>query len=284
MNILKRSHFFPLCTLLSGLPLLLLAPAQLSAQSRPPPPASVAPPPPPPKPPFHVRSYDGKQKCLDYGTPPPPPSSTMFSRGILRFQELISWAGISTGARESSPSVFLNDCTQAHSIVVEELQNGKHEVILHAGNRVIGIRRLPVNTVGAEPQSVTSPTSIAATPELPLELLNQTVAARRIDDVFALDGDSIILESSRPCVSTDATLCAPPPAQLVVQVQNARGANGSPLVVGPRNLADSEFWDFVATDIQARTQRVGLCGSRRTTIFGMQFVRHLLLKGSLAYL
>jgi hypothetical protein len=34
----------------------------------------------------------------------------------------------------------------------------------------------------------------------------------------------------------------------VVQVQNARGANGSPLVVGLRNLADSEFWDFFAID------------------------------------
>ena len=69
-----------------------------------------------------------------------------------------------------------------------------------------------------------------------------------MDDVFAFDGDSIILESSQPCITTDVSLCPPPPPQLVIQVENARGINGTPLVVGSRNLADSEFWDFVATN------------------------------------
>jgi hypothetical protein len=33
----------------------------------------------------------------------------------------------------------------------------------------------------------------------------------------------------------------------VAKVQNARGAVGSPVVLGPRQLNDDEFWDFVAT-------------------------------------
>jgi hypothetical protein len=34
----------------------------------------------------------------------------------------------------------------------------------------------------------------------------------------------------------------------VVHVQNARGTNGSPVVLGPRALENSEFWDFVALE------------------------------------
>jgi hypothetical protein len=34
----------------------------------------------------------------------------------------------------------------------------------------------------------------------------------------------------------------------VVQIQNARGADGSAVVVSARNLADNEFWNFIAAD------------------------------------
>ena len=52
------------------------------------------------------------------------------------------------------------------------------------------------------------------------------------NNFFTLDGDSIILSSNRT---------------LVVKVQNARGAVGSPVVLGERQLSDDEFWDFVPT-------------------------------------
>ncbi len=60
--------------------------------------------------------------------------------------------------------------------------------------------------------------------------------------IFALDGDSIILAADRT---------------RVVQVQNNRCENRTPLVLGPRNLADAEFWTFVATDRSNRKPTSG---------------------------
>src|SRR6516164_6414383 len=71
---------------------------------------------------FTVRNYGGK--CLDYSR----------SRNQL-----------------FSGAVFLNDCKLAHPIQVEEItNNNRHEVILHAGSRVLGIRR-PVGTLFEAP-------------------------------------------------------------------------------------------------------------------------------------
>jgi len=89
--------------------------------------------------------------------------------------------------------------------------------------------------------------------EYPLELqtYNSALSSTK-NQIFRLDGDSIIQEGGLPCLNTNSTApadaCPDPPPQFVVQVQNARGANWSPLVAGLRNLADSEFWDFNAID------------------------------------
>jgi hypothetical protein len=146
------------------------------------------------------------------------------------------------------PQIVLYDCNGGASqqIWVEEVDS-QHDVILHAGNSVIGIHNPLTNTLGG-----TSPA--AAAPVYTLELQGRanpnTIAA--LNQIFALDGDSIILARSRPCASNGSTLCPPPPLQLVLQTQNARGANWTPLVVGPRNLADNEFWDFTAVDGSGR--------------------------------
>jgi FG-GAP-like repeat len=160
---------------------------------------------------FSVRNYGGK--CLDYGA----------------------------ATRARSTTVFLNDCAAAHPIRVQEI-NDRHEVILHAGTSVIGIHNPPVATLGGPPPPPQT--------EFPLELQRYNpILATTANQIFSLDGDSIILASTRPCINTDGgAACDTPPPHLVIQVQNARGANGSPLVVGLRNLADSEFWDFNAID------------------------------------
>src|SRR5262249_18268905 len=62
------------------------------------------------------------------------------------------------------------------------------------------------------------------------------------NQVFALDGDSILLASNR---------------NLVAQALNNRGANGTPVGVAPRNLADAEFWDFAAVDGSGRDPTSG---------------------------
>lgn len=139
--------------------------------------------------------------------------------------------------RAGGTGLFLNDCALAHPIRVEEI-NDRHEVILHAGTQVIGVGSATGGIVGGP-----SPTEYA----LELQTYNPNPAFAG-NQIFALDGDSIILASSRPCANTDTILCPPPPPELVVQIQNAHGANRSPLVAGARHLADSEFWDFNSID------------------------------------
>jgi hypothetical protein len=177
---------------------------------------------------FSVRNYGGK--CLDYRPA---------QRGI-------------------ASAVFLNDCSAAHSVRVVEIPDRtdsqgnvfSHEVKLFAGKQVIGIHNPQVFSLGA------SSPPIPAT-EYALELQSQsggiTTLTNAANQIFRLDGDSIILEGISPCINTDSNLCpSPPRPQLVIQIKNARGANGSPLIVGLRNLADSEFWDFNAIDGSGR--------------------------------
>ncbi|MBV8809875.1 MAG: VCBS repeat-containing protein [Acidobacteriaceae bacterium] len=151
---------------------------------------------------FIVRSYQGTKKCLDYGGP---------------------WPG--TGA-----TVFLNDCGSSHPVRVEEI-NSRHEVVLHAGAQVIGFRVPVVTTTSAQAHATTGPYQLEL--ESPTDL-----NVNGVEQVFTLDGDSIILATPRHSGQPD----------LVAQVLNARGTNGTPIVVAPRNLADSEFWDFRATN------------------------------------
>ena len=164
---------------------------------------------PPPAPTFYVRSYLGK--CLDYG-----PSQT------------------------SGTQVFLSACNNSteQQVQVEEV-DARHNVILHAGNKVLGYRPpAPVATLGGGGSGTFSPVYA-------LELQNPAGTGSgsgskvlapsafggisSANQTFALDGDSIILAADH---------------SLVVQVQNARGANGSPLIVANRHVADAEFWDF----------------------------------------
>jgi hypothetical protein len=161
---------------------------------------------------YQIKSYQGQNRCLDY-TP-----------GI-------------TG----SP-IVINDCAQAHPISVEELSDGKHTVVLHAGTNLIGFsQRLTVSMNGASPAS--SPA--ATTTDIPLTLLESPVATAgevTNNEFFTLDGDSIILSSNR---------------NLVVKVQNSRGTAGSPIVLGERQLADNEFWDFLPTTGSASEPTTG---------------------------
>ncbi len=162
---------------------------------------------------FFIRNYAGK--CMDYGP----------------------------NTRSGVTAIFLNDCAVAHPIRVEEIKD-RHEVILHAGAQVIGVHHDTVSTIGAAPPP--PPTELAL--ELQAPANSTTTLSSPADQIFALDGDSIILASSRPCTNTGDTRCPPPPPQLVIQIQNARGTNGSALVAAVRNMADSEFWDFKAID------------------------------------
>jgi hypothetical protein len=200
---------------------------------------------------FYARSYGGK--CLTVGPP------------------IVAALG---GWR-----VFISDCngSAAQQIRVEELTDRPgHLVVLHVGPGVIGKKIPMVVTTGdvlnmqnsanpeelistgqadalpvgrdplpggptdpnpnpkptptATPSPTPTPTPAPAAPPFSLEVQTYTGSAGQI---FALDGDSIILTEDRT---------------LVVEVENNRGANGTPLVLGHRDLADSEFWTFSALD------------------------------------
>ncbi len=157
--------------------------------------------------PFHVRSYLGK--CLTYGA-------------LQATDPTLSQTG-------GSP-VYVQDCHGGsplphvgpveQDVVVAEFGD-RHEVRLRAGDKVIGIAT-----------SFLIAQAGLAIPETPLELQDE-VEDGNGGQVFALDGDSIILAADR---------------DLVVKVKNGRGANLTPLVLGRRDLDDSEFWTFVAVD------------------------------------
>jgi hypothetical protein len=133
-----------------------------------------------------------------------------------------NYSGKCLDVGEDSPveggPVFINDCNKSASqrvaiVEVDLNPNGKHEVLLFVGNnKVIGV------------------TGNALFSSIPLEIQDYTGS---VGQIFALDGDSIILAADR---------------NLVVEVQNGRGVNRTPLVVGYRDLNDAEFWTFTSSD------------------------------------
>jgi len=96
-----------------------------------------------------------------------------------------------------------------------------HAVILHAGTKCIGS---------------------SANPPIDGGILELEACSASSGQQFLLDGDSIMLAANR---------------RLAVQLQNAHGAKRTPLVLGPRNLSDTEFWDFTATDGTAKKLTTG---------------------------
>src|SRR5215468_4538896 len=179
---------------------------------------------------FTVRGYGGK--CLEYGPPRPFPHQALLGNPI-----------------------FISDCngSAAQQVRVEEVKNGqKHEVVLRMGNGVIGKNEIPVVVIqtgfsaqpgadSAAPASSAAANSTSAAGPIPLEVQSYTDPPGP-GQIFLLDGDSIILEAD---------------PNLVVEVQNNRGANGTPVVLGHRDLDDSEFWTFTNTDGSGRKPTSG---------------------------
>jgi hypothetical protein len=109
-------------------------------------------------------------------------------------------------------------------IVVQEI-NARHEVVFHAGQKVVGVHQPLVVTTGNAPfVNLIDPTLELQAPAQPTDLAFR-------NQVFALDGDSIILVSNR---------------SLVAQAKDNRSTNGTPVIMGARNLSYAEFWDFTA--------------------------------------
>lgn len=170
---------------------------------------------------FQVRDYGGK--CLDYGMSPPGHGGT----------------------------VFLNDCNSAHTILVEEI-NSNHQVLLHAGAQVIGIHNPNSRVTGSVPAAVTA-TTFSLELQPPFNSSAEAGASDPANQLFYLDGDSIILGSSMP----EPQLTPKPVLVVQVSYDDSRGWRFSHIVVAPRALADSEFWDFNATDRSGRDPTSG---------------------------
>ena len=175
------------------------------------------------KPPFVVRNYGGK--CMEFGAPSGPDDTL-----------------------GTSLPVFVADCDSRkvqQQIYIEELPGlPGHLVILRAGRRVLGKKMdsgpapddASKETNDARPPGPTADETafFKGTPEHRLfeaqPYINNKPSPGQI---FAIDGDSIILADNR---------------DLVIEVQNGRGANNTPVVLGRRDLDDSEFWTFTPAD------------------------------------
>ncbi|HKG21212.1 MAG TPA: hypothetical protein VKC34_04880, partial [Blastocatellia bacterium] len=172
------------------------------------------------KPPFVVRNYGGK--CMEFGVP-------------QRDEKV--WTSV---------PVFISDCTlrtiQQHIHIEELTDRPGHLVILRVGDRVLG-KKLDSGPVldnasketdggAAAPATVEGESSTSTPDQTQLEAQPYTNTPLP-GQIFAIDGDSIILAEDR---------------DMVVEVKNGRGANRTPLVLGTRNLDDSEFWTFTPTD------------------------------------
>ena len=219
---------------------------------------------------FELKSQLGR--CVDFGTAP-----------------------------TSGASVVLRDCTRGASqqIIVQEI-NSRHDVVLHAGSKVLGVH---IAQVSALPSTVTAATATATistglttsstssgttttTPafvspaalsgtvtvsatatftvdpappplapgEISLVLQDQTVAANGDQQVFSFDGDSLLLASNR---------------DMAVRVADGRGTSGTPLVVGPRAVADDELWTFTALDGTGRHPTSAFVPASATTFFSL---------------
>lgn len=160
---------------------------------------------------FYVVHHSGK--CLDFGPSP----------------------------QKSGTPIVLSACndTASQQVVVQEI-NERHEVILRAGAKVIGVKQ---GAAGGPSISAPGPTQLGthqpvSLSEMPLELQDSS----GVGQLFSLDGDSIILVGDRT---------------RVVKVQNHRGMNGTPLVLGHRELADNEFSTFQPADKSNRTPTSG---------------------------
>ena len=115
--------------------------------------------------------------------------------------------------------VFIFDCngTVAQQVDVQELPTlGAYQVLLRAGNLCIGVDSAKI-AVGEA-------------------LLLQT-CGNSAGQIFALDGDSILLDSN---------------LDLAVQLKDAVTKSRTPLVVGSRSVSDTELWDIVAVDGSSR--------------------------------
>lgn len=120
--------------------------------------------------------------------------------------------------------VFIYGCNQtlAQQVGVEEMPRlGAHQVRLHAGSLCIGTESNPP----------------AAGSALALQ-----GCSGQPGQIFALDGDSILLDSN---------------LDLVVQLKDGVTKNRTPLVLGARAVSDVELWDTVAVDNSGRQPTTG---------------------------
>jgi len=120
--------------------------------------------------------------------------------------------------------VSISDCdgTVGQKVAIQELVNlGAHQVLLRAGPLCIGANVIP--------------------PRVGAALVLQS-CSNSAGQIFALDGDSIVMDSN---------------LDLAVQLKDGTTKSGTPLVLGHRTLSDTELWDVTAIDGSGRPPTSG---------------------------
>jgi hypothetical protein len=134
--------------------------------------------------------------------------------------------------RVAGSPVFIYGCnkTVAQQVGVEEIPSlGAHQVRLHAGTLCFGSDSNPPAAGSA---------------------LTLQACGGQGGQIFALDGDSILLDSN---------------LDLAVQLKDGVTKSRTPLVLGARSVSDFELWDAVAVDNSTRTPTTGFVSVSNTT-------------------
>lgn len=175
---------------------------------------------------FTLRHYNGK--CLDAGAGQPGGSvhiSTCNGSVGQQFR-------VEEFAEEAMENVVDEETDEVAAIA-----RIHRRVRLFAGQAVLGFDYEPGGVIdhGSGGGDVVEQAIRLHVPADPTSIALST-------QLFVLDGDSIIAQLDR---------------SLVLQVENGRGANGTPVSLRKRHLADAEFWDFVAIDGSDRGPTTG---------------------------
>ena len=177
--------------------------------------------------------------------PPPPAYGGNFTVHALG-KMCLDFGGQAYWAPGAPVTLYWCNGTIAQQLNVQEVAGAGHDVTLHVGN---GDNNYCIGARGGAP---------VAGAVLEMQLCNGSAAQE-----FALDGDSIIA-GPRPSIvnelsflGTSTDVPQPIQRQLVARPQNDVTNAKTPIVLGPRQLTDDEYFRFVATDGSNRKPHSG---------------------------
>ena len=181
---------------------------------------------------------------FNVAAPPPPAYGGNFTVHALG-KMCLDFGGQAWWAPGVPVTLYWCNGTIAQQFNVQEVPGAGHDVTLHVSN---GDNNYCIGARGGQ---------AVAGAVLEMQTCNGSGAQQ-----FALDGDSIIAGYRPDIVRTFSTIGFPPVIQPIARQLVAKPLNDvtnakTPIVLGPRQLTDNEYFRFVATDGSSRKPHSG---------------------------